>query len=207
MKKLVKYLAVIAVCGMIYIIFKEVTFFPSIRNLFKSQPIRVEATPVVIREIKSISELVTIVYADEVVMTKTKRGKGLPSLITTGNGVMMMPDYDKLVIIGRGKVIAGVNLQKLDSSMISIVKDSIFLQLPKAEILSTIVNPSGYETFVEDGDWLEDEVIALKLSIQNEIAKRAVEQNVLNLAITRAESVLTKLLENLGFKKVKVVSS
>jgi hypothetical protein len=119
-------------------------------------------------------------------------------------GTRLSPSMDKLVIIGRGKVIAGINLKKLGEKDISQAGDSIHLNLPGSTILATILNPTDYETFVEKGNWSEPAVIALKVKIRNELRDRAIRQNILQLSDTRSKKILETFLKNLGFKKVEI---
>jgi hypothetical protein len=76
--------------------------------------------------------------------------------------------------------------------------------LPHAKILQTIVNPSGFETFAEKGDWSEAAVTALKIKISNEINHRAIQQNVLVKADERCKNIMEVFMRNTGFKKVSV---
>ena len=111
---------------------------------------------------------------------------------------------DKLVIIGRGKVVAGTDLKKLEKSDLVVSGDSIHVQLPPSEILETIVNPSGFETFIETGTWSEAAVTSLKIKIRNAITNRAIEQNILQQANDRSLNIIKVFLTNTGFKKISV---
>lgn len=203
-KTLFKYFLLLGTVFLIIFLFRKTNILPSFKDIFRSKPVLIEETPVVIKEIISLAQLITITYADEIVMTQTKKGNGFPSLVTTGAGVIMVPATDKLVIIGRGKAIAGMDLRSVAENDIHAVGDSISLRLPPAQILNTIINPSGYEIFIEQGKWEENQIIRLKQLIKKELLQRAIDQNVLKLSETRAINIFENLLLNMGYQKVYI---
>ncbi len=203
-KTLQKYLLIAVSILLLIFLLQKIKWLPSFENIFKSQTVVIEQTPVIIKEINTLSQLITITYADEVVMDKVKTGNGLPSLMTGGLGMILVPSAERLVIIGRGKVIAGIDLKRLQQTDVNTVGDSIHINLPGAQILNTIVNPSGFETFDEKGDWSEAEVTALKVEIKNEITRRALQQNILQQARERSKNIIETFLKSTGFKKVNI---
>ncbi len=203
-KTLQKYLIIAVSILLLIFLLQKIKWLPSFQNIFKSQPVVIEQTPIIIKEINTLSQLITITYADEVVMDKIKTGQGLPSLMTGGFGTILVPSSDRLVIIGRGKVFAGIDLKRLQQTDVSTVGDSIHINLPDAQILNTIVNPSGFEIFDEKGDWSEAEVTALKVEIKNEITRRALQQNVLLQTRERSRNIIETFLKSTGFKKVDI---
>jgi hypothetical protein len=197
-------LAIIVVILLIIFLLQKINLLPSFKNIFSSKPINIEETPVVIQQINTLARLITVTYSDEIVMDSSKIENGIPSLLPMAIGTALTPAIDHLVIIGRGKVIVGNDLKNLNENNISVVGDSIHLTLPHAKILQTIVNPSGFETFAEKGDWSEAAVTALKIKISNEINHRAIQQNVLVKADERCKNIMEVFMRNTGFKKVSV---
>ena len=197
-------LIIVAVLLLIFFLFQKINILPSFKNIFRSQPVLIEETPILIKEINTLSQLMTVTFLDEMVMDTSKPGPGLPSLVPFPGGARLLPAMDKLVIIGRGKVIAGINLKGLGEKDISQTGDSIHLTLPASTILATILNPTDYETFIEKGNWNEKAVIALKVKIRTELSARATRQNILQLSDTRSKKILETFLKNLGFKKVVI---
>ena len=183
---------------------QKINWLPSFKNIFSSQPLVIEQTPVIIKEINTLAQLITITYSDEVVMDKTKTGNGLPSLMSAGLAMVLVPSSERLVIIGRGKVIAGIDLSRLQEKDVNTVGDSVHIILPSAQILNTIINPSGFETFDEEGTWTEAEVTDLKVKIKNEITKRALQQNILTQANERSRNIIETFLKSTGFKKIAI---
>lgn len=205
MKKILQNYLIIAVSILLLIfLLQKIKWFPSFKNIFSSQPVLIEETPVIIKEINTLAQLITITYSDEVVMDKIKTGNGLPSLMSAGMNMILVPSSEKLVIIGRGKVIAGVDLSALQQNDVNTLGDSIHVNLPGAKILNTIVNPSGFETFDEEGEWTEAEVTQLKVKIKNEITKRALQQNIMQQASARSKNIIETFLKSTGFKKVDI---
>ena len=196
-------LMIVGILSLIFIL-QKIKWLPSFENIFKSQPVVIDETPIVLKEIKTLANLITITYSDEIVMDTAKIGNRLPSLLPTNIGTLLVPGIDKLVIIGRGKVLAGTDLKSIQSTDIYAKDDSVHLFLPKAKILQTIINPSGYEIFEEKGNWGEPGVTAMKLKIKDEINKRALRQNILTQADERSKHILETFLKNMGFDKVVI---
>jgi hypothetical protein len=203
-KLLQKYLLIAAIILLIIFLFQKINWLPSFKDIFSSKPVLIEETPVIITEINTLAQLITVTFTDEVVMDTAKIGNGMPSLLPTAIGTILTPGIDKLVIIGRGKVLAGTDLKNLQEKDITITGDSIHMNLPKAKILQTIMNPSGFETFSEEGTWSEDAVTALKIKIRNTIEQQALQQNILQQADARCKTIIESFLRNTGFKKVEI---
>jgi hypothetical protein len=203
-KTLQKYAVLIAAILSVIFLFQKINWLPSFKNIFGSKPVVIEATPVIITEINTLAQLITITFTDEVVMDTAKIGNGMPSLLPTSIGTILTPAVDKLVMIGRGKVLAGTDLKNLQEKDINVTDDSIHVSIPHSIILQTIINPSDFETFSEKGNWDESAVTALKIKIRNEINRRAIQQNILQKADARSENIIGTFLKNTGFKKVTI---
>lgn len=189
---------------LIFLVFQKINVLPSFKNVFSSKPVLIEETPILIKEINTLAQLMTITYSDEIVMDTVKTGIGIPSLVPVIGGSMLSPALDKLVIIGRGKVIVGNDLKKIQENDISQTGDSINIQIPASTILETIVNPSDFEIFIEKGNWNDAAVIALKLKIKNEMNSRAIKTNILSQSDQRCKNIMETFLKNSGFKKVGI---
>ncbi|MEO6134981.1 MAG: DUF4230 domain-containing protein [Ginsengibacter sp.] len=203
-QSLKKILIIAASVLLIIFLFQKINWLPSFKNIFKSQPIVIEETPILVKEIHSLATLVSITYSDEIVMDSTKVGNGLPSLLPTTMGTLLTPSLDRLVIIGRGKAVAGTDLKKLNENDIHVTGDSIHLLLPTASILQVIINPSNFEIFSEEGDWSETAIIDLKRKISERVQQNALAQNILNRANDRSKSVMETFLKNTGFTKINI---
>lgn len=199
-----KYGIIIVIILAVIFLFQKVNLFPSFKDLFKSQPLVIEETPIILKEINTLAQLITVTFTDEIVMDTAKIGNSLPSLLPTGIGTMLVPGIDRLVMIGRGKVLAGTDLKNIRNEDIQVTGDSIHVILPHAEILQAIMNPSDIETFEESGTWDDDAATALKIKIRNEVTRRAIQQNILQQADERCNNIIETFLKNTGFKKVEI---
>jgi hypothetical protein len=180
------------------------TVVPSMRKLFASKPLVIDQTPIVIKEIRPIGQLITHTLLNEVVADTTIKTRGSAFVNTFNKLIKVLPSADKqLVLIGRGKVLVGTNLSRLTDSSISINSDTVNVHLPEAEILDAIINPSDYETFVERGNWTNEEVILVKTQARRKMIEQAVKQNILPKAGLRAKAIIENFLLNMGFKKIK----
>jgi hypothetical protein len=109
---------------------------------------------------------------------------------------------DKIVLIGKGKVLAGVDLKKIKENNLHVTGDSVSIYVPPAQIFSTIVNPSDFETFVETGKWSPNQVTDIKKRISDKITARAIQNQILLKAYQRSKLILENFLRGVGFKKI-----
>ncbi len=185
-------------------------WLPSFKNIFRSQPVTIENTPVLIKEINEMAQLCTITVFDEVVADSAviKMKSAVNMLLPDISGFANLPVTGKrIVIIGKGRVVAGVDLKKLNERSISVEGDSVFLTLPPAEITDAIMNPSDFEIFSETGEWSNEAVTAVKIKARNKMIERALERGILSKANTRSIALLENFLRGLGFKKVSVYTA
>ncbi len=192
-----KWLVIFAIMLSIVFLFQKINWLPSFGNFFKSKPITIDNTPILIKEINNLSQLITITSFDEVVMDSTKKSKRLP-------GTFFPPPDSKIVLIAKGRVMGGVNLKKLKNEDILVDKDSVRILFPPAEILNTILNPSDFETFDETGSWTAEEVIQIKLRMREKIIQRGLAQGLLSKSAVRCKMIMENFLINVGFKKVEI---
>ena len=144
----------VIILGGIWIL-KKINIVPSLADIFKPKPVVIDETPILIKEIKSIGQLITYTAFDEVVADSTISSKASVFMNSFNRlaPIPVFPSIDKqLVLIGRGKVLAGTNLQLLNDSSVCIKDDSVTVHLVKAQILDAILIPGDVETFVEKGN-------------------------------------------------------
>jgi len=207
-KRLTRFIVLMLLILAVIYAMQRIKLLPSFADIFKSQPVEIENTVILVKEINSLAQLITISAYNEIAIDSTKKGWSLfnnpliPSLLNLPN--LKKADY-KLVLIGKGKILAGVNLAKLTATDVFIQKDSVSVMLPKAEIFQVILNPSGFDVFEETGTWTDDEVKAVKIKLREKLVANALKENILKKAGTKAVSVMENFLRAAGFKKVKVV--
>ncbi|MFT3702975.1 MAG: DUF4230 domain-containing protein [Agriterribacter sp.] len=208
-KKLLKYIiiAVLVIAGLFLLKDK---WLPSIAGIFKPKPVIIEETPILIKQINELAQMCTITVFDEVVADSVdiRQKSTVESLLPDLSGFGNLPITGRrLVVIAKGKVIAGTDLKKLQQQSIFVHEDSVSVTLPRAEILDAIVNPSGIETFSETGVWNDKEITAVKIKARNKMIDRALKQQVLQKANDRSIMLMENFLRSAGFKKVTVKSA
>lgn len=211
LKTIVKLLVVLAaIAAAIWLLRTELNLRGKLRNLFAEQPVVIDPTPILVQQIRSVAELVTITTYDEVVVDSViiSRPAAVINAINRWAPVPILPSAaKKLVLICKGRVLAGVNLQQIDSSHVQVSGDTVRLRLPHPTILDAIINPTDFETFEETGNWKPEAVTALKLTSRQKMIDRAHQQGILRKANAKATEVLTQFLEAAGYKQVIVASS
>lgn len=205
MRKLRNRIIIILTAVAAFLLLEKIKVIPSLKDVFGAKPVVIDETPVLVKDIKSIGQLITYSFYDEAVADSviTTRGSAFVNAFNRLAPVPMLPTADKqLVLIGRGKVLAGIDLSLLTDTGLIIKDDTITLTLPKPQIFSAILNPGDFETFIEQGNWTNDEVTLVKLKARRKIEAHALQQNILEKAGTKAKEILKNFLENMGFKKV-----
>lgn len=184
---------------------QKIKIIPSLRDVFGAKPVVIDETPVLIKDIKSIGQLITYSFYDEAAADTliTTRGSAFVNAFNRLAPLPLLPSADKqLVLIGRGKVLAGINLSLLTDTSLIVKNDTITLTLPKPQIFATVLNPGDFETFIEEGNWTNEEVTRVKLKARRKIEAHALQQNILEKAGTKAKEILKYFLVTMGFKKV-----
>lgn len=175
--------------------------FTKLKNPFAAQPITIDNTPLLVKNVRSIAQLMTIEFYDEVVVDSTNISTKMLPLPP-----FVFPVKQSLVLVVKARLIAGLDLSRLDSSNFSGNLDSLHIALPKAKILEVIVNPTDVETFSEEGTWNQKAVTALKEKAQYRITKNALNQGVLRRSDEKARNLVEQLMVNAGYKKVAVTT-
>ncbi len=207
MRKLLKnWLVIAAVILIIIFLLQKIIWLPSFNKIFKSRPVVIDNTPVLIKEINELAQLVTITAYDEVVVDSVKfNANELAVRTITGISLNpLQPPFERLVLIAKGKTVAGTDLKRLREGDVFIQKDSVSVQLPNARILDVIVNPSGFETFIETGEWSSDAVAKVKIKARDKMTGRALSNQILQKADAKSKLLLENFLRAVGFEKVHV---
>lgn len=182
-------------------VINRISGWPSFSGIFKSQPIRIAETPLQVQKIRELAELTTMVSIDEVVVDSTR--PATPSIARILQNPLG-PQEDRLVLVCRGSVKAGVDLQKLSEQDLFREKDSVRITLPRAVITEVLVNPSGTETFIETGEWNTSAFSALVQKAGRKMSDRAVSEGIIGKADQRARLLVENLLRQSGFQKISV---
>ena len=164
----------------------------------------IQDTPVIITKIRSLGELTTACYYDEMVLSRTKQNafssSALGSLAREGLGKDV---DDHLVIIAKGTVRAGVDLMDMTEQDIRFMGDTAYIRLPAPQYLDVIVNPSGFEVFAESGKWSHEEVTGLQDTARQRLLMGADHYGLKSKAYAGAMDAVTELLAASGYTYIR----
>jgi hypothetical protein len=170
----------------------------------EKRTLSIDDTPVIITKIRSLGELTTACYYDEMVLSRTKQNafssSALGSLARDGLGKDV---DDHLVIIAKGTVRAGVDLMDMTEEDIRFVGDTAYIRLPAPQYLDVIVNPSGFEVFAESGKWSHEEVTGLQDTARQRLLMGADHYGLKSKAYAGAMDAVTELLAASGYTYIR----
>ena len=163
----------------------------------------IDDTPVIVTKIRSLGELTTACYYDEMVLSRTKQNAfsstALGSLAREGLGKDV---DDHLVLIAKGTVRAGLNLMDMTEEDIRFVGDTAWIRLPAPQYLDVIVNPSDFEVFAETGRWTHEEVTGLLETARTRLLMGADHYGLKSKAYAGAMDAVTELLAASGYTHI-----
>lgn len=154
----------------------------------------------IIHEIRSLARLETIQYTMEKVITAEE-----------GQGDLGFLFGDRLLFVGHGTVIAGIDLALIQPDDIWVHGEILFVRLPPAEIF--LVDIDDEKSFVynrETGLLTKGDVNlerVARIEAEKEISKSALEDGILDQAEENAENYLSRLLRSLGYADVVFVKA
>ncbi|HEY44172.1 MAG TPA: DUF4230 domain-containing protein [Anaerolineae bacterium] len=167
-----------------------------VSQLFHPTPTIMPDPVTIVHEVQELARLETMQYTVEKVI-----------IAETGQGPFGFLFGDRLLLVAHGVVIAGVDLEKLDSEDLWIDDiGQVYLRLPEAEIfISTLDNE---KSFVYDRDTglltrgdIDLEATA-RMAAEEEILQAALEDGILEQAQLNAENYLYRMMRSLGFPDV-----
>lgn len=189
----------------VLIIVGAVAFVAYKMGWLKDNELKIDKTANVVEEIKKIGEFTSACYYEELVVKQSKKSdfneSGLGKLAKAITDEDMM---DEIVIIANGKVRAGFDLNKLKDGDINVKGDTLSLTLPETEIFDVIINPSGYEIYVEDGKWSHEEVTKLVTNARKELEQNAIAYQLKKKAEEIGITKLKTLFGTFGFNTIFV---
>lgn len=173
------------------VVVSGVIYFISNNN---EDELTIDKTPIHIESIREIAELSTVSYRDEVVVDSVIYYKELQEIADMFDAYEMTQRIlqrnvkRRLTMIFQGEVKYGIDLtdKNIDTRQ---NKDTLWVILPKPEILDIVITPSQTEIYQEQGYWSDGE----RKSLENRAKKRLrTNSEMLNLD-TRAKKNATKL--------------
>ena len=203
MKRTKHLLILIVVISLSLWLYFKIKNLPSVSDLFAPKKVTIENTPVVVKQVQALAQLVTISMYEELVVDSNatdKRTMQLPLL----PDITLSSEVKKLVIIGKVTTHVGIDMQQLSNLDITGTKDSIHIILPAAEVLDAIINPSGVSVFIEEGNWSNGAIVKLKQKIQYLAITDAQSRGLLSQSENKAREIFTDFFMAAGYQKVVI---
>lgn len=168
-------------------------------------------TPNVVEKIRKISELNTYTYIDQVVvkdekvtMEKNNEVSKRAAKLFGSEVVDTVAVNHEIVLLVSGRVRAGYDLSKMKEQHISISNDTIRLQLPPAEFLDVISNPSDIIIYHTEGNWSHEETQNLEVEGRKRIEQNAIDRDILGRAEKAGKEKVEGLFKSFGFNVVEI---
>ena len=169
-----------------------------VANLLHPTPTIIPDPVTIINEVQSLARLETIRYSVEKVVTAE-----------VNQGVLGPLFGDRLLFVAHGYVIAGIDMSKIKPVDLWLVSEMLNVRLPDTEVLvATLDNDKSYvydrETglFTRGDPTLETQV---RQVAEEEILKAALEDGILDQAMTNSQTYLRWFFETLGYKHINFV--
>ena len=154
----------------------------------------------IINQIRPLARLETIQYTIEKVITAEIGQNALAPLFG-----------DKLLFVGHGYVIAGIDLSKIRSEDVAFEDGLLVIQLPMAEVfVATLDNSQSYVYDRETGLLTHGDInleTTARQAAEDQIKQAAFDDGILEQAQTNAEMYLDSLLNELGYPEVSFTYS
>jgi hypothetical protein len=163
-----------------------------VSNLLNPTPTIIPDPVTYINEVRALARLETIQYSVEKVITGE-----------TGGGTFQSLFGDKILFVGHGTVIAGIDMEKLQPEDMRFENGVLTVRLPPAEIfIATLDNEKSYVYDRNTGVLAKPDVnleTLVRQSAEQEILKAALEDGILEQAQLNAEAYLFKFFAALGY--------
>ena len=163
-----------------------------VSNLLNPTPTIIADPVTYINEVRALARLETIQYSVEKVITGE-----------TGGGTFQALFGDKILFVGHGTVIAGIDMEKLQPEHMRFENGVLTVRLPPAEIfIATLDNEKSYVYDRETGVLAKPDVnleTLVRQRAEEEIRGAALEDGILEQAQLNAEAYLFKFFAALGY--------
>jgi hypothetical protein len=154
----------------------------------------------IIHEVRSLARLETVQYTVEKVITAE-----------TGQGPLGFLFGDKLLLVAHGVVIAGIDLEKLQTGDIRIdAQGTIYMVIPAAEVFTaTLDNDKTYVYHRETGVLAakKDLETEARKAAEQEILKAALDDGILQTALINGKGYLQHFLLAIGLRQVVFIDA
>ncbi|HZQ47721.1 MAG TPA: DUF4230 domain-containing protein [Verrucomicrobiae bacterium] len=160
-------------------------------------PPRIASTPVILKQVQTLSQLVTVKWVME-------------KVVICDDPVMLsfLPmGESRVLLVAHGIVLAGIDMKEIKEGDIQTSKDKIILKLPPARVFHTFLD----EKLTQVIDYKKGLLRSFNKDLEQnardqavlDISRAAREGGILKDADERARTQLTNLFQQLGFKEVE----
>ncbi|MFA5873530.1 MAG: DUF4230 domain-containing protein [Anaerolineales bacterium] len=169
-----------------------------VANLLHPTPTIIPDPVTIINEVQSLARLETIRYNVEKVITAE-----------TGQGAFAFLIGDRLLLVAHGLVIAGIDMSKIKPEELWLDQGALNVRLPAAEVFVATLDNEKTKVYERDTGLLKSpdpnmETTA-RQAAEEEILKAALEDGILDQAMTNAQLYLHWFFETLGYKQINFV--
>jgi hypothetical protein len=151
----------------------------------------------VVREIRSLQRMETVVYTLDQIVTREKTYAMLPSSLAG----------DRILLIVHGDVTAGIDLAQLQPQDVSVSGRTVSIHLPTAQVFSTRVDNGQTRVYSRDtgafsapDPQLESDARRLA---EEQLTAAAMKDGILDNASRNARANISTLLHSLKFEQVE----
>lgn len=161
-----------------------------------------------IQEIQSLNQLTTTRWIGQVVVEEEAEPGRMESLAESVGIDASGLTGESVLLVATGEVEAGVNLEELEEGDVRTGEDTVTINLPEAEILSSNLDEESTGVYDRDrgafvfgvNEELADEA---RREAVSQIEAAAEESDILEQADTNAEDSIRAFVESLGFEEVR----
>ena len=188
-----------AACGVVAGVLLAVIFFLFSRNILSEAPaVRTLNASVVVHEIQSLNELVSVKYTVQKVVGLEEKKVPLGS--------------EKLLLFVQAEVLAGIDLSGITARDVKLLPDRrVQIALPPPKIVHIVIDDKATKVWDRQITWWTpwvpfnpDLERQARLTARDAIEQGAIEMGILDQARRNAETGIRGLLETIGVKAVTV---
>ena len=163
------------------------------------RPPQVYNTATILKQVQTLSELVTVKYVMEKVEILEDPPQGLVAFVPGTTG--------RVILVAHGVVKAGVDLSQLKPADLQVSQTKVSLRLPPARITDAYLDESQTQVVEHTSGLLrmlnKDLEQTTRQNALDDIRRAARGNGIVKDAEDRARGQLTHLLQNLGFTNVE----
>jgi len=153
--------------------------------------------PTVVRQIQQLQRLETVRYTMDKIISGGRENAYLPKFLVS----------DRLLLVVHGEVIAGVDLNKLQGSDVTVHGKNATVHLPKAEILVARLDNTKTRVYSRDTGMFSSSDPNLESEVREEAERQlqqaAQQDGILKTAEENARNAITTILKGLGFEQIQ----